>query len=127
MNYMQCNNNKFQNNSYSQQRFYGQQSNAAVRASQRSGCCEKPSNNSCGCAPVNDCTCRPAPTPVAPCPRPTDCMEQLIKSDPLCSLPLAMAYVPWQNYQDLFDCGEALCQGTMFKQLVYEFMGRRCN
>jgi len=43
-------------------------------------------------------------------------------------LPLAMAYVPWQSYRDVFECEhDALAHGTIFKELVLEFYGRSCR
>jgi len=40
--------------------------------------------------------------------------------------PPVMAYVPWQQWGDLYepDCG--LKQGTIFKDLNYIFCGTRC-
>ena len=40
---------------------------------------------------------------------------------------LAMAYVPWQTFRNLYDEHDALCNGTIFKELNLEFRGRRCN
>lgn len=39
------------------------------------------------------------------------------------SAPLAMAYVPWQEWNSLFALDEALCCGTLFKTLYKPFMG----
>lgn len=43
--------------------------------------------------------------------------------------PLAMAYVPCQSFEDLYSEEEALCNGTIFKNLNLAFTGRRvkCN
>lgn len=41
------------------------------------------------------------------------------------SLPLAMAYVPWQTWEDLYKPEEGLKQGTIFMQLNKPFTGRR--
>ena len=38
-------------------------------------------------------------------------------------LPLAMAYVPMQKIENLFDCQTALYHGTIFPQLVLPFEG----
>lgn len=40
---------------------------------------------------------------------------------------LAMAYVPWQSWGDLYEICEGFSTGTIFKELNLEFAGRRCN
>lgn len=47
--------------------------------------------------------------------------------DELAGMPLAMAYVPWQFYCNLYDDCEALYHGTLFKDLDKGFYGRRCE
>lgn len=42
-------------------------------------------------------------------------------------LPIAMAYVPWQSYGNLYPVSQALRNGTLFRELDLEFAGRRCN
>ncbi len=42
-------------------------------------------------------------------------------------LPIAMAYVPWQAYDNLYPLAQALRNGTLFRELDLEFAGRRCN
>ena len=42
------------------------------------------------------------------------------------SLPLAMAYVPWQHRGNLYKPEEGLRQGTVFADLDKPFTGRRC-
>ena len=37
-------------------------------------------------------------------------------------MPLAMAYVPFQQWGEVFDNGEALDNGTLFPDLVFPFM-----
>lgn len=37
--------------------------------------------------------------------------------------PLAMGYVPWQTWGDLYEPCDALNQGTIFKDLNYKFCG----
>lgn len=46
--------------------------------------------------------------------------------DELAGMPLAMAYVAWQNYCNVYDDCEALYHGTLFKDLDKDFYGRRC-
>lgn len=41
--------------------------------------------------------------------------------------PVGMAYVPWQEFKDLYDPHQGLCHGTMFKELDYPFYGKRGN
>ena len=36
---------------------------------------------------------------------------------------LAMAYVPFQKFEDLYDLNMALIRGTIFKQLDKPFLG----
>lgn len=40
---------------------------------------------------------------------------------------LAMAYVPWQSWGNLYEICEGFSTGTIFKELNLEFCGRRCN
>lgn len=37
---------------------------------------------------------------------------------------LAMAYVPWQTWCDIYDVEKALCQGTIFRELDKPFLGK---
>ena len=37
--------------------------------------------------------------------------------------PLAMAYVPWQTWRNIYDAEKALCQGTIFQELDLPFRG----
>ena len=39
------------------------------------------------------------------------------------SLPLAMAYVPMQQWRKLYSAEEALRRGTMFEELDLPFLG----
>ena len=49
------------------------------------------------------------------------------KETELRGMPLAMAYVPWQSYGNIFPLQQALRNGTMFRELNLDFAGRRCN
>lgn len=42
------------------------------------------------------------------------------------SLPLSMAYVPWQSWGNIYKAEDALMQGTIFEELNLPFTGRRC-
>lgn len=46
------------------------------------------------------------------------------KEDPLYGMPLAMAYVPWQTWRDIFDICEGFQTGTIFEELDKPFVGR---
>lgn len=39
------------------------------------------------------------------------------------SLPLAMAYVPWQKWRDLYDSEVGFQRGTIFAELDKPFLG----
>ncbi len=39
--------------------------------------------------------------------------------------PLAMGYVPWQEFRETFDKGKAFQVGTIFPELCKPFCGRR--
>ncbi len=43
-----------------------------------------------------------------------------------CQFPPVMAYVPWQQWGDLYDGECGLMQGTIFQDLNYIFCGERC-
>ena len=45
----------------------------------------------------------------------------------LSNLSLAMAYVPWQDYGNIYAQPQALRNGTIFAELNLDFAGRRCN
>lgn len=49
------------------------------------------------------------------------------KETTLSGMPIAMAYVPWQSYGDLYQVPQALRNGTLFRELNLDFAGRRCN
>ena len=38
--------------------------------------------------------------------------------------PLAMAYIPMQRFENLYGLDEALCAGTLFKDLDKPFLGK---
>lgn len=39
-------------------------------------------------------------------------------------MPIAMAYVPWQKWQDIYDTVKGLECGTIFKELDKPFLGK---
>lgn len=52
--------------------------------------------------------------PVIPLPSPKDTLE---------NMPLAMAYVPWQTWQNIYDAEKGFCNGTIFQDLNLPFLG----
>lgn len=52
------------------------------------------------------------------------------REDPMevlgCRFPLVMAYVPWQQWGEMYDADCGLMQGTIFKDLNKIFCGERC-
>ena len=50
------------------------------------------------------------------------------EEDELGGMPLAMAYVPWQKWCDIYEPQEGFARGTVFAQLDKPFHGRGgCN
>lgn len=41
----------------------------------------------------------------------------------LSNKPLAMAYVPWQSFENVLEAGCGLKQGTVFEDLIFPFVG----
>lgn len=42
--------------------------------------------------------------------------------DPLRDMPLAMAYVPWQTWRNVYDASNGLRKGTIFGELIMPFL-----
>nr|WP_296437355.1 spore coat associated protein CotJA [uncultured Acetatifactor sp.] len=54
-------------------------------------------------------------------------MHEHWKDDNFEDFPIAMAYVPWQKFERLYDDLEkGYCAGTIFPELDKPFTGRRC-
>lgn len=49
-------------------------------------------------------------------------VERTVK-DGLEGMPLAMAYVPWQRWQNIYDAEKGFCNGTIFQELNLPFFG----
>ncbi len=49
--------------------------------------------------------------------------------DAMQGLPLAMAYVPWQSWQNVSDAARGLEQGSIFEELIFpfEYAGPGCR
>ena len=50
--------------------------------------------------------------------------ERLTDNVQLDSFPLAMAYVPWQKWRDIYSSDVALQRGTLFAELDKPFIGQ---
>ena len=59
--------------------------------------------------------------PAAPAPMP----DSTVSSNPMTGFPLAMAYVPYQSFDDLNEPCKALEQGTLFYSLYKPFYGQK--
>ncbi len=68
-----------------------------------------------------------------------DC-NKFEQTDVLSDMPLAMAYVPWQTWKNVYDASNGLRKGTIFGELILPFLfaspvcrentcnnGRRCD
>lgn len=53
------------------------------------------------------------------------CYSARWDSRPLEDMPLAMAYVPWQQFKNTYDLEKALSVGTIFPELDLRFFGKR--
>lgn len=53
---------------------------------------------------------------------PACAVEKMVK-DRLEGMPLAMAYVPWQRWQNIYDAEKGFCNGTIFQELNLPFCG----
>ena len=42
--------------------------------------------------------------------------------DSLSGMPLAMAYVPWQSWRNVYDAQTGLRKGTIFGELIFPFL-----
>ena len=54
---------------------------------------------------------------------PSGCRNTDTKKDSLYDLPLAMAYVPWQEWGNLYELDKAFMVGTIFEDLNKPFWG----
>lgn len=50
--------------------------------------------------------------------------RQQPKVDPLSEMEVAMAYVPWQFFQTIYEPDKALQAGTIFPELNKPFLGK---
>lgn len=54
-------------------------------------------------------------------------MQDYLPENNFDKFPIAMAYIPWQKFDRMYDDLEkAFCDGTIFPELNKPFTGRRC-
>ena len=68
-----------------------------------------------------NCNCETAEPCVQPRMR-EDCSRD---RDMLYGMPIAMGYIPWQNFECTYEPAQALRAGTIFPELDKPFYGRR--
>ena len=51
------------------------------------------------------------------------CIDNKAENDEMNGMPFAMAYVPWQEWKNLYTCEQALQRGTIFAELDKPFKG----
>ena len=51
------------------------------------------------------------------------CVVEKERNDVFYGMPLAMAYVPWQKWQNIYDAEKGFCRGTIFQELDLPFFG----
>lgn len=60
-------------------------------------------------------SCQETPDPV--------CCNDKAGYDELRGMPIAMAYVPWQEWRSLYEADKGFCRGTIFEELDKPFRG----
>ncbi len=84
-------------------------------------CGQMQNSCSCGSMPDNQNTCGMSQSEITnQCQNDSagDCC-----SDPLYGMPLAMGYVPWQQWNKIYDPCDGLANGTIFPELNLQFYG----
>ena len=66
---------------------------------------------------------RPTPNSCVSCRHP-QVPTPIIPRDTECKKPLAMAYVPWQTWCNIYDAEKAFHHGTIFQELHLPFCGK---
>lgn len=79
------------------------------------------------------CGCNKTPAPSMPqnngcmkdcCKKNNGCdADSSMHNDPLCGMPIGIGYVPWQQWEEIYDVCNALKAGTMFPSLNLPFYG----
>jgi len=92
--------------------------------------CNEARNNCIGCTGESrrNLESRPICTrEQRPEPRMESCAENCAANHYLTGYPLAMAYVPDQEWRDIYEDEEGLDRGTIFHELDLPFYPTRCN
>jgi len=93
------------------------------------GCTESRNKGDCGCTESRnkaDCGCNVEELYSAQKNKAEEGIMAGRMTD-LSGKPIAMAYVPWQIWTDLYEICDGFRAGTIFKELDLGFDGRRCN
>lgn len=75
--------------------------------------CQKPMASGPSCA----FPCRNRQMPDNYCPKKEECPKEMMYD-----FPLAMAYIPWQKWRNVYDAGKGLENGSIFGELVFPFL-----
>ena len=69
---------------------------------------------------------RPSSSQTSPCPSVpvTPCCDKKNEYDTLHDLPLAKAYIPWQEWRSLYEAEKGFRCGTIFSDLNLPFQGK---
>ena len=67
--------------------------------------------------------CRNNAMPYTNC-RYTQMVTPVVRRETYDDMPLAMAYVPWQKWCDIYDLEKGFHCGTIFKELNKPFLGK---
>lgn len=62
-------------------------------------------------------------TPACAEPEKPSCCEERAVCDELNGMPIAMAYVPWQEWRNIYEAEKGLRCGTIFEELNKPFKG----
>ena len=84
-------------------------------------CNSIPAPCSCGNAPDTDNSCG-----MSSVERNRQCQKDSADTgctDPLYGMPLAIGYVPWQQWNKIYDPAQGLANGTIFPELNLQFYG----
>ena len=81
---------------------------------------------SCDCMPDNVPSCNMTPQDAACRTAEGQCRNDSAGdscTDPLYGRPLAIGYVPWQQWRKIYDPADGLANGTIFPELNLQFYG----
>lgn len=80
--------------------------------------------NTSDCTRRSNCGRQPAPAAsVCPAPARPACCDDRAEYDEFNGLPIAMAYVPWQQWRAIYEVEKGFHRGTIFEELDKPFQG----